>query len=453
MSPVTGAAEGRLLDGRYRLRVLLGAGGMGEVWRAHDELLDREVALKLINPAAAQDTHFRARFEREASFTARLAGDPHIVTVYDFRKDPCYHVVMELVEGSSLDTLVRGAAPPPLTDVLAWARQICAALRTAHAKEIVHRDLKPSNVILTRTGTVKVVDFGIAALLPGAAPGRRGLTRLTVSGHFLGSPPYASPEQIQGVAVDARADLYSLGCLLYELVTGAPPFGTGAVHSVLARHLHEPPPPPTGLRADLPAGLERLILDLLAKDREARPPDAAAVDGRLRQLEVARGYTPTLADPPADADAPRSPDGGTSPATALHLARVFDFRRPDGAPAIAPDREHVTSAEECAALLRLLKEAPVALHSLVPEPDRLDPARSRVVPAGFRTDGLWVWSDQIAYYLERYRCAPDPALRHHLAQRARQRPDVPARLLSAAGKLVRGEPRGSLTGRPATDAR
>lgn len=202
-----------------------------------------------------------------------------------------------------------------------------------------------------------------------------------------------------------------------------------------------------------PAGLERLILDLLAKDREARPPDAAAVDGRLRQLEAARGYTPTLADPPADADAPRSPDGGTSPATALHLARVFDFRGPDGAPAIAPDREHVTSAEECAALLRLLREAPVALHSLVPEPDRLDPARSRVVPAGFRTDGLWVWSDQIAYYLERYRCAPDPALRHHLAQRARQRPDVPARLLSAAGKLVRGEPRGSLTGRPATDAR
>ncbi|MET9690450.1 hypothetical protein ABZY81_18530 [Streptomyces sp. NPDC006514] len=110
------------------------------------------------------------------------------------------------------------------------------------------------------------------------------------------------------------------------------------------------------------------------------------------------------------------------------------------APVIAPDREHLTSAEECAALPRLLREAPVALHGLVPEPDRLDPARSRVVPAGFRTDGLWVWSDQIAYYLERYRCAP-------------QRPDVPARLLSAAGKLVRGEPRGSLTGRPATDAR
>ncbi|MFB6614756.1 serine/threonine-protein kinase [Streptomyces sp. NPDC085524] len=449
---MAGATEGRLLGGRYRLRVLLGAGGMGEVWRAHDELLDRDVALKLIHPSAAQDAHFRTRFEREASFTARLAGDPHIVTVYDFRKDPCYHVVMELVEGSSLDTLVRGGSPPPLTDVLGWARQICAALHSAHAKNIVHRDLKPSNVILTRTGTVKVVDFGIAAMLPGTAPGRRGLTKLTVSGHFLGSPPYASPEQIQGAAVDPRTDLYSLGCLLYELATGAPPFGTGEVHSVLGRHLHDPVPPPTQLRPDLPAGLERLILDLLAKDREARPPDAAAVGERLRQLEAPRGRTPTLTDPLAEADAPRPPDVGTSPATALHLARVFDHRGPDGAPVIAPDRAHVTSAEECAALLTALRQAPVALHGLVPEPDRLDPARSRVVPAGFRTDGLWVWSDQIAYYLERYRCAPDPALRHHLAQRAEQRPEVPARLLSAAGKLVRGEPRGSLTGRPATGA-
>ncbi|WP_051781830.1 MULTISPECIES: serine/threonine-protein kinase [unclassified Streptomyces] len=449
---MTDDMAGRLLDGRYRLRVPLGAGGMGEVWRAHDELLDREVALKLIHPAAAQDAHFRARFEREASFTARLAGDPHIVTVYDFRKDPCYHVVMELVEGSSLDTLVRDGAPPPLTDVLAWARQICAALHTAHAKEIVHRDLKPSNVILTRAGNVKVVDFGIAALMPGAAPGSRGQTKLTVSGHFLGSPPYASPEQIRGMAVDARADLYSLGCLLYELVTGAPPFGTGSIHSVVDRHLREPPPPPTELRPDLPLGLERLILDLLAKDREARPPDAAAVLRRLRPLETPRGYTPTSADPLAAAAAPRPPGGGTSSATALHLARVFDFRGPDGAPAIAPDREHVTSAEECAALLRSLRQAPVALHGLVPEPDRLDPDRNRVVPAGFRTDGLWVWSDQIAYYLERYRCAPDPALRHHLARRAEERPDVPARLLSAAGKLVRGEPQGSLTGRPVAGA-
>lgn len=439
--------DGRLFGDRYRLRTLLGAGGMGEVWRADDERLSRPVAVKLIRGTGEESGQALARFRREAKITARLSGHPNIVTVYDFSEDPLY-VVMEVIEGSSLDTLVGAGRRPPWAEAVGWTLQVCEALGAAHAAGITHRDLKPSNLMLTRSGTVKVLDFGIAGLHQGGepAPGTRGYTRLTMSGCFLGSPPYAAPEQIRGGRADPRTDLYSLGCLLFELLTGVPPFGAGPLHSLLVRHLQEPPPSPRALRTDLPGELDRLVLDLLAKDPADRPPGAEAVRQRLHRLAPAVAYTPTVADGVAgDAAAAL---GDAAPADGLRLARVFDLTAPDGRPGMAAAHERVTSVEERIALLHALRAAPIAVHALGPEPDRVEPARGPVVPAGFRTDGVWVWSDQIAYYLDRYGLAPEPGLRHHLTARAPHRAAVPPRMLSAAGRLVRTEPEGSLTGRP-----
>jgi serine/threonine protein kinase len=300
-----GEPQGRLIDGRYRLSDRIGAGGMGEVWRAVDERLNRAVAIKLIGSAVGtQNPMAMSRFRREAKITARLSGHPNIVTVHDFGEDPVY-VVMELVEGTALNTLVRRGGPPATAEVLSWGRQICDALATAHAAGIVHRDLKPSNLILTRRTTIKVLDFGIAAFLKGTTDH----TRITGSGAILGTPPYMAPEQIQGGGVSPRTDLYSLGCLLYELVTGEPPFGTGPVYELLQRHLTAEPTPRED-RPDLPLELDRLILDLLAKDPAARPVDAATVRERLDVV---------TAPPRVEREGDRA-----EPSSGLRFAVVFD---------------------------------------------------------------------------------------------------------------------------------
>lgn len=455
MTVGSGSAEGRLIAGRYRLAGFLGAGGMGEVWRAKDERLGRQVAVKLIRSAARHpragagegpDSARRsARFRREAKITAGLSGHPNIVTVYDFGEDPP-HVVMELVQGTPLDVRVRLQGLPDPAEVIAWGAQVCDALATAHASGVVHRDLKPSNLILTGAHTVKVLDFGVAGLLKGGpVPAAAGHTTLTASGVFVGTPPYAAPEQIRGHRVDLRADLYSLGCLLYELTVGEPPFGTGPGGDVAARHLLEEPPGLRGRGPEVSVDFERLVLDLLAKEPDARPPDALTVRDRLTRL--APPYPPT--GPDAAKASLRGPAAGASGTGGLRLARVFDLHAPDGGPTIGAAHERITSAEERAALLGCLRDAPPAVL-LSPEPDRVDPERGRVVPAGFRTDGTWVWSDQIAYYLDRYRYAPEPELRRHFATRAEPPPQVTARLRSEASRLVLAEPEGSLTGRPSS---
>ncbi|MFC9930626.1 protein kinase [Streptomyces sp. NPDC127190] len=282
-----------LLDGRYRLTERIGAGGMGEVWRAHDGHLHREVAVKLLTVLTAErDPSLAARFVREARAAARLSS-PHIVTVHELgmaRRDPGEEVpylVMELVRGRSLAGVISEGLPST-ADTLRWAGQMCRALGTAHAAGVVHRDMKPGNVLVTgdegedpADRQVKVLDFGIARLLEG--PG--ATTTLTVTGQIVGTPAYMSPEQARGdVPVDARTDLYSLGCILYELVTGRPPFQAGAWHSLLLKHIEEPPQPPGRLRPGLPPALEQLILDLLAKDPAARPATAAEVRTRLTAL-------------------------------------------------------------------------------------------------------------------------------------------------------------------------
>ncbi|HXT22046.1 MAG TPA: protein kinase, partial [Thermoanaerobaculia bacterium] len=261
--------QGQLLAGRYLLGSLLGQGGMGQVWRARDVALDREVAVKLL--AAPGVSEARERFLREARAAAAL-NHPHIVAIHDIGEESgCLFLVMELVAGGSL----RDAPPATVEEAIEVARQLCSALGHAHAQGLVHRDVKPANVLLvagaSRT-TAKLADLGLA--MSSAA------SRLTVEGGIVGTVAYLAPEQAIGRAVDGRADLYSLGVLLYELVTGRLPF-SGTPVALISQHLHAPVVPPRSHRPDLDPALEAVILRLLAKDPAQRFATAGEVEAAL----------------------------------------------------------------------------------------------------------------------------------------------------------------------------
>src|SRR5215211_1824066 len=227
--------EGRILDGRYQLGSLLGAGGMASVYLASDRVLERQVAVKVLSPSDAQDPLFVERFRREAHAAARLSH-PNIVAVFDSGSDADQpYLVMEYVPGESLAQLLHRQGRLAPRRAVELAIQVCAALAAAHAQGLVHRDIKPANVLVGPDGQVKVTDFGIVKAA--------AATTLTGTGTVLGTAAYLSPEQAQGHPVDARSDLYSLGCVLYELLCGSPPFGSGADHAPVAvatRHLYQP---------------------------------------------------------------------------------------------------------------------------------------------------------------------------------------------------------------------
>ncbi|WP_234401744.1 serine/threonine-protein kinase, partial [Thermobifida halotolerans] len=275
-----------VLDGRYRLVERLGAGGMGEVWRGHDERLDRPVAVKLIHPEAISDEGTVARFRREARVTARLAGHPNIVILYDYGADgETVYAVMELVTGCPLNVLLRERGPLPIRLAARWGAQVCAGLAAAHAAGVVHRDIKPGNLMVVDAdtaegGTVKVLDFGIAGFHEAAMQSRR----LTRTGELFGTPLYMSPEQIQMLPVGASGDLYSFGAVLFQMLTGRPPFQAPDPMPVLRMHLTEQPPDPAGLRPEVPAELAELVVALLAKDPAHRPENALRVRDRLLAL-------------------------------------------------------------------------------------------------------------------------------------------------------------------------
>src|SRR5262245_22423367 len=265
---------GTTLAERYRLDALLGRGGMGTVYRAHDLTLGRDVAVKVVE--GNLDSEVRRRLLHEARTAASL-NHPHIVAVHDAGEaanEP--FVVMELVEGGSLRN--RELA---LSQVIAVGRQLCDALTHAHERGIVHRDLKPENVLLADDDgalMVKLADLGLAFI------GRD--TRLTQSGMMLGTAPYMAPEQALGVPVDGRADLYALGALLYEMVAGRPPFPGDDPIAVVSQHLHAPVVPPITHRPDLPPALDALILKLLAKRPEDRLATASEVDAALAAIRL-----------------------------------------------------------------------------------------------------------------------------------------------------------------------
>ncbi|MFF5263793.1 protein kinase [Actinomadura viridis] len=273
-------AGGQVLAGRYRLVRRLGAGGFGEVWQGVDERLERDVAVKVLLGGA--DAQAARLFEREAKLGARLAH-PGITVVHDVGVDSSrWFVVMELLGGRDLATVLR-TSPRGLeiTEVAEWGAQVAEALAVAHSADIVHRDIKPANLMLLEGGHIKVCDFGIA---------RAAGATSSVTAQGYASLAYAAPEQLSNETVDARADLYSLGCSLYHLMTGRPPFTGDTPMAILAGHLSRTPDLPSSLRAAIPSALEEILLELLAKSPAQRPDDAAVLAARLRA--AAAGQVP-----------------------------------------------------------------------------------------------------------------------------------------------------------------
>ncbi|GAA1427220.1 serine/threonine protein kinase PkaE [Streptomyces thermospinosisporus] len=273
----------RRIAGRYELLEQFGHGGMGDVWRGYDVVLDRPVAVKLIRPEAATSPHLaqelEKRFRREARITARIQH-PGVPQVYDAVLDESYEqlfLVMELVDGVPLTAYVRPDGPPlPVSWAVAVAAQVATVLSYAHDVPVVHRDLKPGNILVARDGTVKVLDFGIAAIL------RTDVTKLTATGTPLGTHQYMAPEQVRGGRVTPRTDLYALGCVLHELLCGRPLFSGDSEWQLMMQHVNAGPTPLRRLRADVPEALEELVLHLLRKAPEARPVDVQEVYERLR---------------------------------------------------------------------------------------------------------------------------------------------------------------------------
>jgi serine/threonine protein kinase len=267
---------GREIAGRYRVTAKLGEGGMGAVYRGEQISLKRKVAIKVLRPELSADPGLVRRFNAEAELAAKLSH-PNTVGIYDFGQDAggALFIAMEYLEGDSLRAVVTREGPLPPARALAIARQIAASLADAHAHGIVHRDLKPDNVMLTERGrerdVVRVLDFGIAKLRD---DNRATVNAMTRAGDLVGTPQYMAPEQIRGDAVDGRTDIYALGAILYEMVTGRLPFEGPTVMAVLSKHLTEAPPPPTARRPDLglPPALDHLIMSALAKEPTGRPP-------------------------------------------------------------------------------------------------------------------------------------------------------------------------------------
>jgi tetratricopeptide (TPR) repeat protein len=278
--------------GPYRILAPLGAGGMGEVYRAHDCKLDREVALKFLPSAFAGDPEWLERFRREARTLASL-NHPNIAMIYGLEEfDEATCLVLELVEGETL----RG--PLPVEPALEYVRQVAEALEGAHAKGIIHRDLKPANIKVTPEGRVKVLDFGLAKAISGMDE-KLDLSRQktvialeSVAGQIAGTPPYMSPEQVRGEMLDGRTDLWSLGVVLYEVCAGAKPFEAGSFDRILETILTSDPVPLRRRSPKVPAELERIVGKLLQKDRERRYRSAAELLRDVRKLQARQAAAP-----------------------------------------------------------------------------------------------------------------------------------------------------------------
>lgn len=252
---------GKKLDQRYRIMKLLGQGGMAAVYLAEDTELARNVAVKIPLPHTAQP--FAQRFVKEAVTLAKLSHE-HIVNIYDANIDQDIHfIVMDYVDGIPIDQLLKNKHPLLIHDVLQIVLQVCRGLSYMHNEDVIHRDLKPANILLAKSGIVKISDFGLARQLASE-------TKLTKSGELLGTMTYLSPEQAKGEQATKQSDIYTLGIVLYELLTGKPPFDATEPVAVLLKHIQEPLPDPRKLNADIPASLYHVLQKATAKEPTER---------------------------------------------------------------------------------------------------------------------------------------------------------------------------------------
>ena len=315
--------------GRFEISSVLGQGAMGVVYLAHDPDIDRAVAIKTVHPEAARGesaAEIEARFLKEAKLAGRLQH-PNIVTVYDVGRDrDVYFIAMEYVDGKPLTRYLGGPEELPLTAKVTIIRQAAEALAHAHERGVVHRDIKPGNILITREGRVKVTDFGIGKFTSATS------SDMTRTGQMIGSPAYMSPEQIRGEKIDGRSDLFSLGVVLYELLTGARPFPGESITTLVYQILHTEPRDPREIRSDLPMTTREVMARLLAKQPDKRPGDATEFIRELRRIEKfqresemtrrAVPVPPTIAPPGPPPDSTTRPTPPAPPAASAAPTRI-----------------------------------------------------------------------------------------------------------------------------------
>ncbi len=343
---------GRVVNDRFKIAALIARGGMGKVYRAEQAPLGRLCALKILNPnyAGDSDPEFHRRFFLEASIASKLTH-PNTVTIFDYGRtdDDIYYMAMEYLEGVTLHKALRQSGPFPEERASHVARQICRALREAHSFSVIHRDLKPANIFLTEHGDekdfVKVLDFGLVKAV-GDNPGED----LTQTGLFMGSPKYMAPEQIRGDRVDARTDIYALGVILYEMLTGKVPFDRPNSVNILMAHVNEEVPP---MRVTLPtiqisAALEETVLRCMSKEPDQRFSSMDEVLGALKRsaggaltatfsgLATGEYRVPSISLPPSTQPMPPMPRASLSEAPATHAMPPASGESPVVSPATVP---------------------------------------------------------------------------------------------------------------------
>src|SRR6266849_2174548 len=316
-----------LFDGRYRILRKLGTGGMANVYLAEDEVLGRRVAIKILNDRHAGDDQFVERFRREAKNAASLSH-PNIVSIYDRGEaEGTYYIAMEYLDGRSLKELIVARGPAPIHLAVDYARQILAAIRFAHRHGIVHRDIKPHNVLVDGEGRLKVTDFGIA---------RAGVSQMTEEGSIIGTAQYLSPEQAKGAPVDQTSDHYSVGVVLYELLTGVVPFSGDTPVEIAMKHLSAVPEAPSAQRAEIPRDLDLVIMRALAKEPSDRYQSAEEMDADLERVQRGAAVSPAteeaataiISRPPAPPAAPTAITQARPPVPYAPPAAYYDYDEP-----------------------------------------------------------------------------------------------------------------------------
>jgi eukaryotic-like serine/threonine-protein kinase len=306
-----------LFDGRYRILRKLGAGGMANVYLAEDEELGRRVAIKILNDRYANDELFIERFRREAKSAAALSH-PNIVSIYDRGEaEGTYYIAMEVIEGRSLKELILTRGPLPIGQAVAYTLEMLEALRFAHRHGIIHRDIKPHNILIGER--LKVTDFGIA---------RAGASQMTEAGSIMGTAQYLSPEQARGAPVTASSDLYSVGIVLYEMLTGKVPFTGDSAIEIAMKHLNEVPRPPSKTRPEIPEDLDHVVLRALAKAPEDRYQSAEEFAEDLHRVEAGLPLAPETSEAAtALLAAPGATIGGTTQVLPADATQVAPPRR------------------------------------------------------------------------------------------------------------------------------